>query len=133
MASPNLTPVDFPGSLITLPEQIQSGIEGPVVFFNIFVLSSTLEEGDFLAHWTVDGQWMKSQPGLIQGQLHRAIDAQSGKNNVFVNVAVWENIAAFKTATGDPNFRKTLEGYPEGTKMYPLLTKKVAVPGVCVD
>lgn len=133
MATPNLTSVDFPGSLVTFPEQLQSDIEGPVVFFNIFVLSSTLEEEDFLASWTVDGQWMKSQPGLIQGQLHRAIDAQSGRNNVFVNVAVWEDIAAFKTAIGDPNFRKTLESYPEGTKMYPLLTKKFAVPGVCVN
>jgi hypothetical protein len=52
---------------------------------------------------------------------------------VFVNQAVWESVAAFRTAFGDPQFQATFARYPDSTVASPHLFQKVAVAGICVD
>lgn len=126
--SKNLTVHDFPG--ITLPFKNQFGSDhgGPITLFNTFILASANLEEAFLAHWITDAQIMKAQDGMIQAQLHRAV----GENNAFTNVAVWESLEKFRRAQANPDFQKSLSGYPPGTTMFPMLTTRVAVPGVCL-
>lgn len=80
-----------------------------------------------LAAWAEDAQFMKTQPGFISTQLHRGI----GGSGVFVNVAEWESVAAFRAAFSHPEFRARLAKYPPGVLAAPHLFAKVAVPGVC--
>lgn len=72
-----------------------------------------------------------SQPGFIKGQLHKGIRTETAESNVFINVAEWASIAAFRAAVQNPEFAKSLEGYPKGVRTLPQLTERVAIPGVC--
>jgi quinol monooxygenase YgiN len=76
-----------------------------------------------------DAAHLERQQGFIAAQLHRGI-AGSG---VFLNYAVWESVAAFRDAFGDPQFQATFARYPDSTVASPHLFQKVAVPGICVD
>ena len=69
-------------------------------------------------------------PGLIPTQLHRGI---GGGSCVFLNYAVWESTAHFKRAFHNPEFRSQLRHYPPSALASPLLFRKLAVPGACVE
>jgi heme-degrading monooxygenase HmoA len=71
---------------------------------------------------------MKQQPGFISTQLHRAI----GESPTYLNYAVWESTAHFRSAFTNPQFRVRLSDYPHSAVASPHLFQKVAVPGVCV-
>lgn len=126
--STNLTVHDLPGTALSFRDQL-SAPTGPVTLINTFVLASPGLEEAFLAHWTEDARFMKAQDGMLKAQLHRGV----GNNNVFINVATWETIEQFRRAQMSPEFQKSLEGYPPGTSMFPVLTTRAAVPGVCLD
>jgi len=125
--SQNLTVHDLPGTILPYRDQIGSH-EGPITFINTFILASPDVEEAFLAHWVTDAGYMKAQDGMLKAQLHRAV----GKNNVFINVAVWESLEKFRQAVTNPEFQRSLAKYPPGTSMFPVITTKVAVPGVCL-
>ncbi|KAB1073410.1 antibiotic biosynthesis monooxygenase family protein [Methylobacterium planeticum] len=111
---------------VTLADQLKSE-EGPVVLINTFVISS--EDADrFLAAWGADAAIMKGQPGFISTQLHRGI-AGSG---TFLNYAVWQSVAHFRTAFADPAFQARLADYPESATVSPHLFHTIEVPGICV-
>lgn len=111
---------------VTLADQLEDD-SGPVILINTFTVPA--EEGDqLLAAWTSDAAVMKGQPGFISTQLHRGI-AGSG---IFLNYAVWESVAHFRSAFGNPEFRARLGTYPESVTTSPHLFRKVAVPGICV-
>ena len=111
---------------VTLRDQCETE-EGPVVLINTFVVPP--EDSDrFLVAWGADAAIMKSQPGFISTQLHRGI-AGSG---TFLNYAVWQTVAHFRTAFANPEFRARLAEYPEGATVSPHLFRKVEVPGICV-
>ena len=111
---------------ITLADQLEDD-GGPVVLINTFTVAA--EDVDrLLAAWTDDAALMKNQPGFISTQLHQGI-AGSG---TFLNYAVWESTAQFRTAFGNPEFRARLGAYPESTTITPHLFRKTAVPGICV-
>ena len=87
---------------------IQRQIEldaSPVVLVNIFTLDKA-DEPTFLKVWQDDADFMKRQPGFISTQLHRGI-AGSG---IFLNYAVWESAAHFRSAFANPEFRARLGG-----------------------
>ncbi|KAI3572678.1 putative enzyme [Fusarium oxysporum f. sp. albedinis] len=128
MASPTLGFSDIPGTNTPFLSQLQTDTT-PAIFINTFVIKSAKDEKQFLDNWVKDASHMKAQPGLLSAQLHRAVGSDS---NVFVNIAVWETTAAFRKAFADPEFKKHAAGYPEGTIAYPIITDKIAVPGVCV-
>ncbi len=110
---------------VTLSDQLKSE-EGPVVLINTFVVSP--EDADkLLAVWADDAGLMKAQPGFISTQIHRGI-AGSG---VFLNYAVWQSVAHFRSAFTSPEFRAKLAEYPEGATVSPHLFKKIEVPGIC--
>ena len=112
----------------TITFAAQLGDEGgPAVLVNTFVVPD--EEADrFLAAWSADAAIMKRQPGFISTQLHRGI-AGSG---VFLNYAVWESVAHFRTAFADPAFQARLADYPESATVSPHLFRPLAVPGICI-
>jgi len=68
--------------------------------------------------------FMKRQPG----QAHRAI----GENPTYLNYAVWESTADFRTAFTHPEFQAKLSKYRSLAVASPHLFQKVAVPGICV-
>jgi heme-degrading monooxygenase HmoA len=112
----------------TFPLDRQLAIEaGPLVLVNVFTLDKA-EEQSFLEAWRTDAVFMKQQPGFISTQLHRAI----GESPTYLNYAVWESTAHFRSAFTNPQFRVRLSGYPHSAVASPHLFQKVAVPGVCV-
>ena len=102
---------------------------GPVILINKFGVSSE-ELDQFIKGWAAEAEKFKEQPGFISTQLHRGI----GGSGTFVNYAVWESTAHFKSAVSvvmDP--QNKMSAYPPSTVASPHLFKKVAVPGICVD
>ncbi len=99
----------------------------PVVLVNLFALDKA-DEQRFLEIWQDDAAFMKRQPGFISTQLHRAI----GENPTYLNYAVWESTAAFRTAFSQPEFRAKLSQYPSSAVASPHLFQKVAVRDICV-
>ena len=100
---------------------------GPVVLVNVFTLDKA-DEPAFLQVWQEDAAFMKRQPGFISTQLHRAI----GASPTYLNYAVWESNAAFRTAFTHPDFVAKLSAYPASAVAAPHLFQKVAAPGICV-
>ena len=112
---------------VRLADQLAEEV-GPVILINTFHVAP--EDVDaLLAAWAADAAYLKHKPGFISAQLHRGV-AGSG---VFCNLAVWESVAAFRDAFGDPQFQATFARYPDSTVASPHLFQKVAVPGICVD
>ena len=111
---------------VTLTDQLNDD-GGPVILINTFAVPA--EEADqWLAAWASDAAVMKGQPGFISTQLHRGI-AGSG---LFLNYAVWESAAHFRSAFANPEFRERLGAYSENITVSPHLFRKVAVSGICV-
>jgi heme-degrading monooxygenase HmoA len=101
---------------------------GPVVFMNVFHVAPEHVDA-FLESWTVDGEFMKGQPGYVSTQLHRGIAGST----TFVNVAVWESVQHMRDAATSPEFQASLQNYPSSAVASPHLFTKVAVPGICGD
>jgi heme-degrading monooxygenase HmoA len=99
----------------------------PIVLVNVFTLDKA-DEVAFLKTWQDDAEFMKRQPGFISTQLHRAV----GDNPTYLNYAVWDSTASFRTAFTHPEFRAKLSLYPSSAVASPHLFQKVAVPGICV-
>lgn len=102
--------------------------QSPVVLINTFVVPHEAIEA-FEAYWKVDATFMKAQPGLLSGQLHKGVAG----NNVYVNVAHWESADALRKAFKSDEFQKGLQKMPDGCVVYPVLTKKMAVAGICSE
>lgn len=116
---------------VTLKDQIQSQVAGPVVLINKFNVDSD-EVEQFLKAWEEDATKFKDQSGFISAQLHKGI----GKSTVFVNYAVWESLNHFKNAVDNvigSDFQSQLSKYPKSLVVSPHLFKKVAVRGICLD
>ena len=99
----------------------------PVVLLNVVTLDKA-DEPRFLEAWQHDAAFMKRQPGFISTQLHRAI----GDSPTYLNCAVWESTALYRTAFTHPEFIAGLAAYPSSVVATPHLFQKVAVPGICV-
>ena len=99
----------------------------PVVLLNVFTMDKA-DEQTFLKAWQDDAIFMKRQPGFISAQLHRAL----GESPTYLNCAVWESTADFRSAFMHPEFRAKMSAYPSSAVASPHLFQKVAVPGVCV-
>ena len=120
---PSMRPLDP-----AFPIEHQIAIEaGSVVLVNVFTLDKA-DEQIFLQAWQDDARFMKRQPGFISTQLHRAI----GESPTYLNCAVWESTADFRSAFMHPEFRAKMSAYPSSAVASPHLFQKVAVSGVCV-
>jgi heme-degrading monooxygenase HmoA len=101
--------------------------DSPVVLVNIFTVDQG-EADSLIEAWTRDAEFMKRQRGFISTQLHRGI----GNSSAFLNYAVWESVAAFKTAFGSPEFQRQVAAYPPSAVVRPHLFRKISVPGICI-
>ena len=99
----------------------------PIVLVNVFLLDKANEQ-TFLQAWQDDARFMKQQPGFISTQLHRAV----GESPAYLNYAIWETTAHFRSAFTNPEFRAKLSVYPSSIVAMPHLFQKVAVAGICV-
>lgn len=114
------------GQAVTLSDQLKTEA-GPVVLVNTFVVPPEDAE-KLLVAWAADAGLMKARPGFISTQLHRGI-AGSG---VFLNYAVWQSVAHFRSAFTSPEFQARLGDYPDSATVSPHLFSKIEVPGICV-
>lgn len=108
---------------------IQAQLEndtGPVVLVNLFTVDPA-EADALIAAWQTDALWMKKQPGYISTQLHKAV----GDSSMYLNYAVWESVADFRTAFSNPEFHETLSHYPSSAVTSPHLFEKLAVSNCC--
>ena len=99
----------------------------PTVLLNIFTVNADEAEA-LLKAWEADALWMKAQPGFISTQLHRAL----GESQMFMNYAVWETVAHFRAAFGNPAFQSALAAYPQSAVVRPHLFQKMTVANLCV-
>ena len=118
-----LTPLD---PVTPIFQQLSTNAS-PVVLVNIFHVAEADIPALFNA-WEADANWMKQQPGYISTQLHRGI----GGSTVFMNYAVWESVAHFRTACTHPEFKAALEPYPSTAVASPHLFTRLTVPNLCV-
>ena len=114
---------------VTINDQMESQVEGPVILINKFNVESD-EVEQFLNEWEVDANKFKNQSGFISAQLHQGI----GNSTVFINYAVWESLKHFKNAVHNvmgPDPQSRLSQYPKSLLFSPHLFKKVAIAGIC--
>ena len=67
-------------------------------------------------------------PASVRWPLHRAI----GDSPTYLNYAVLESTAHYRTAFTHPEFKAGLAAYPSSVVATPHLFQTVAVPGICV-
>lgn len=106
--------------------QINSDLS-PVVLVNMFQVTAE-DIPALLSAWEKDANWMKRQPGFISTQMHQGIAGST----VFMNYAVWESVAHFRTAFRHPEFKHALEQYPSSAVASPHLFARLTVPNLCV-
>jgi heme-degrading monooxygenase HmoA len=118
-----LTPLD---PAVPVFQQLGADVS-PVVLVNIFHVAESDIPG-LLKAWEDDANWMKQQPGYISTQLHRGIAGST----VFMNYAVWESVAHFRSAFSHPDFKAALDRYPSSAVASPHLFTRLTVPNLCV-
>ena len=77
------------------------GNSGPVVLINLFEVPPGAD-GGFIAGWERARDFLAAQDGYRSTALHRSLGGEAEFR--FVNVAEWASPAAFRAATGDPEF-----------------------------
>ncbi|MDN3055068.1 antibiotic biosynthesis monooxygenase [Streptomyces sp. SRF1] len=108
--------------------QLQGPDDGrPVTLINTF-LAPEGQVDKVIDVWRQDSLIMKAQPGFVSAQLYRG----TADSRVLTNVAVWETLTSLKDAFAREEFQGTLTLYPDGSLSQPVVTRAVAVPGVCV-
>jgi heme-degrading monooxygenase HmoA len=113
--------------LVSIRDQLRDDSKEPVVLVNVFHVAP--EQTDALiAAWADDARYFRAQAGFISTQLHRGV----GGSGAFLNYAVWESVAAFRTAFASPTFQAKLAAYPDSATASPHLFRKLAVAGLCV-
>ncbi len=118
-----LTPLD---PVVPVFQQLGADVS-PVILVNIFHVAES-EIPALLAAWEADANWMKQQPGYISTQLHQGIAGST----VFMNYAVWESVAQFRSAFSHPDFQAALARYPASAVASPHLFTRLTVPNLCV-
>ena len=116
---------------VTLKDQMENHVTGPVILINKFNVDSN-EVEQFLKAWKGDAIKFKNQSGFVSTQLHKGV----GKSHVFINYAVWQSLEHYQKAVDNVighDFQSALSKYPKNLVISPHLFKKVAIPGICED
>lgn len=113
--------------LVPITQQLDATVS-PVVLINIFTVDAA-DVDALLGAWEQDANWMKKQPGYISTQLHQGIAGSC----TFLNYAVWESVAHFRSAFTSPEFSSALSAYPSSTVARPHLFSRVAMPNLCTS
>ncbi|MER6957382.1 antibiotic biosynthesis monooxygenase family protein [Streptomyces sp. NPDC000618] len=106
----------------------QVGLDsGPCTLLDMLIVPPGAVD-EVIGHWRQHADYMKTQPGLISVQMHRAV----GDGGTLINLAVWESPAALLAAVSAPEFAAIATDYPPGTVCTRQLLRQEAVDGVCV-
>jgi quinol monooxygenase YgiN len=102
---------------------------GPVILIEKIKVDP--EESDlFIKEWAAETEKFKKQPGFISTQLHKGI----GGSCTFITYAIWESAKHFKRAVNKVmGAQDRVDAFPPSTVASPHLSKKVGVPGICVE
>lgn len=112
---------------ISFEQQFQDKLDEAVVLMILF----TMEPKDvetFKAAWAKDAAFVKAQPGYISAQLHQGV----GGSSMFLDYAMFENVAAFAAITRHPEFGPLRSIYPDSATASLHLFRRVAIPGICL-
>ena len=90
------------------------------VLINPFEVPENIDDDRFLKGWGRAAEYMRSQPGFVGSELHRALSPNAKFR--FVNVAEWESPQDFQAAVRSPEFQAMVAGTPPG---YPALYEVV--------
>jgi heme-degrading monooxygenase HmoA len=112
---------------VGIRDQFTDSTDEPVVLINVFHVDPD-DVDALLRAWKDDAEYFKGQSGFISTQLHRGIAGST----TFLNYAVWESVAHFRAAFGNPAFQAKLGAYPDSATSSPHLFRKLAVSGLCV-
>ena len=93
-----------------------------LVLINPFEVPEDMDDDRFLEGWGQAADYMRSQPGFVSTQLHRAVSLNPRFR--FVNLAEWESPQDFQAAVTSPEFQAMAAGTPPG---YPALYEVVRV------
>jgi heme-degrading monooxygenase HmoA len=112
------------------PIERQIGLEtGPIVLVNVITVDKQ-DEPALLKALEAEIPIMKSAPGYISAQLHRAVG--DSPKPTYLNYAVWESMAHFRAAFTNPKFRGSLANFPSSIVASPHVFQKIALPNACV-
>ena len=92
------------------------------VLINPFEVPEDMDDDRFLEGWGRAADYMRSRPGFVASQLHRAVSPNPRFR--FVNVAEWESPQDFQAAVRSPEFQAMAAGTPPN---YPALYEVVHV------
>ncbi|TNC29201.1 antibiotic biosynthesis monooxygenase family protein [Amycolatopsis alkalitolerans] len=105
-----------------------TGVDMRVTLINAFTVPD-LESERFLRRWRENARIMAAQPGFVRARMYRALD--DGTEFPFVNVAEWENQAAFDRATANPEWLASVQRAVNDPDLH--LTSRPAVYRLSVD
>lgn len=114
-------------SQIKFQQQLEDRSVEPVVLMILF----SVEEDDaeaFKSAWTRDAAFTKAQPGFISAQLHQATSG----DNLFLDYAVFESVAAIAAMTRKPEFLSLRAIYPDSAVANLHLFRRIAISGICL-
>ncbi|KIW21159.1 hypothetical protein PV08_01739 [Exophiala spinifera] len=132
MLPQDFTVTSFPGLVSSWKDQMAAWpANTPYTLVNNVVLPSTEDAEAFLKLWESIAGKMRNQPGFPSAQMYRAYPDKEGQSNVFVMVAVWESVAAYKAAGQMPELADAIKALPKGTTEYLLMATKISEPGSC--
>ncbi len=86
------------------------------VLIKPFEVPEDIDDERLLEGWGRAADYMRSRPGFVSSELHRAVSPNARFR--FVNVAEWESPQDFQAAVRSPEFRAIAAGSPPG---YPAL------------
>jgi heme oxygenase (mycobilin-producing) len=93
---------------------------GPVVLINLFEVPPGADE-EFLAGWQRARDFLAAQDGYRSTALHRSLGGEAEFR--FVNVAEWDSPAAFRAATGQPDFPGRELPFPGHAGLYQVVAE----------
>ena len=90
------------------------------VLINPFEVPEDMDDDRFLEGWGKAADYMRSCPGFVGSELHRAVSPNPRFR--FVNVAEWESPQDFQAAVASPEFQAMAASAPPN---YPALYEVV--------
>ena len=114
-------------SLVTFQQQLEGGSAGPVVLMILFQVAKDDAQA-FKSAWATDAAFTKAQPGFISAQLHQA----TGGDDLFLDYAIFESVAAITAMTQQPEFVSLRANYPDSAVASLHLFRHIGIPGICL-
>ena len=111
---------------VSWQEQFADTEDVPIVLMILFTVKPA-DAAAFQRAWAEDAAFFKAQPGVIAAQLHQGL----GGSPLWLDCAVFENVAALRATSERPEFAALRAAYPDSATARMHLFRRVAVPNIC--